>query len=380
MPRFWFTSEYLLWKVQGSSVPVLAGAITGVELNPVRVLPDGTIRPLFGGSAGGIDYGAQSGFRINGGCWLDAESQWGLDAAYSQLFQGRDSFAAAALSTGTTSVGPTFFDPVVSREILILSGIPGFREGGVAIDANNRLWSAEGNVRCALPTPAFLNRLDLLAGFRVVAFDESLNAVSTSDAIPNGRLPICGCLALHYTPGVAAPSTPGPVGDEVVSWDGIGTRNRFYGPQVGMVAGTSWRALSLTAVGKVALGILHSEADLDGTTSMTTNGQMVQIPGGVLVQASNRGHYTDDRFAAVPEVGIVGGWEPFGWLRLTLGYNFLYLSGASRAAKLVDGVDSRQVPQLNSYDPAAASGQRVLIAVHSGVWVQGLTAGLEVRF
>src|SRR5205085_2266084 len=102
--------------------------------------------------------------------------------------------------------------------------------------------------------------------------------------------------------------------------------------------------------------------------------------GGVLVQPTNRGHYSDDRLAFLPELAVLGSWDPTTWLRLTVGYNFLYLSGASRAARLIDSVDSRQVPQLNSYNPAAVDARPAVNEDHSGVWAQGLTAGVEFRY
>lgn len=183
---FWFGAEYLLWKVQGQNVPVLVGTVSTTDAEVVRQLPANAITPLFGGN---IPYDVQSGFRVTGGAWLDDDRCFGLEAGFFLLGQAQQHYAFA--SNGGAALGPVFHDPAALQDVLIMEAVPGLRAGTVAVDASNRLWGTEANVRLRLATPPATQYLHLLAGFRYLQFNEGLAISGTSRAIPGGRMP-CG--------------------------------------------------------------------------------------------------------------------------------------------------------------------------------------------
>jgi hypothetical protein len=187
--RFWLTAEYLFWKVPGQHLPALVGTIPVESAELVQRLPDGTITPVFGGSAGGVDYGEQSGLRVSAGAWLGEGRQFGLDVGFFQLEQGRQNVLFS--SSAQAPLGVTFNDTAAGRQVLIMDAVPGLRDGAVSVSASNRLWGAEANARFRLPDLSIPGELSLLVGFRHLQFDEGLDVESSSAAVPGGRLP-CG--------------------------------------------------------------------------------------------------------------------------------------------------------------------------------------------
>jgi Putative beta barrel porin-7 (BBP7) len=188
-PRLWASAEYLLWNIPNQKLPMLVGTIPEPYAELVQRFPDSTITPLFGGGTGRIDYGEQSGVRLEVGCWLDDFQEVGLEAGYFQLQQGRQQshFQSAA----GAPLGLAYWDSAAGQQVLIMDAVPGLRNGTVAIDANNHLWGVETNALFRLPVPAFPGTLRFLAGFRHLQFDEGLSINSTSTLVPNGHLP-CG--------------------------------------------------------------------------------------------------------------------------------------------------------------------------------------------
>jgi hypothetical protein len=187
--RAWLGAEYLLWKVPGETTPVLVGTIPAIDAETSRTLPPGTIHPLFGGPNAPIAFGAESGWRLDGGCWLDPDGGLGLEARFFQL-PGAAS-RADFRSGGNPVVGPIFQDAVANQPVLVLSSIPGLRTGDVHVAVDQSLWGGEFDARRRLGGGLLPVPLDLLIGFRYLQVDEGLDVSGESGAIPNGRAP-CG--------------------------------------------------------------------------------------------------------------------------------------------------------------------------------------------
>jgi hypothetical protein len=188
-PRVWVCAEYLLWRIPGQRLPALVGTIPTESAESVQNFPDSTIKPLFGDRAGQLGASMQSGLRLSAGVWLDPEQQFGVEAGFFQLAQGRQ--GVLLQSAADAPLGVTFRDPVAGQEVLIMDAVPGLRDGAVSVETSNRLWGAEANLRAQLPLPALPVPVYLLAGFRHLQFDEGLDISSFSAAVPGGHLP-CG--------------------------------------------------------------------------------------------------------------------------------------------------------------------------------------------
>jgi hypothetical protein len=200
---------------------------------------------------------------------------------------------------------------------------------GVHDDETQRLWGAGVDGRAELLRGTFTH-LDLLGGFRHLSLDETLDIAERNFAT------------------------------DVVSSDRFGTRNRFYGGEVGLEAEAHYRAWSVDVFGKVALGGNQATASVNGTTLVA--GQA--IPGGVFALPAASGHHTRDVFAVVPELGVHFAYELTNNLRFTAGYGILYFSDTARPVEQID---------------ALQHGGR-LPATNGDFWGQGLSVGLEFRF
>ena len=60
------------------------------------------------------------------------------------------------------------------------------------------------------------------------------------------------------------------------------------------------------------------------------------VPGGFLALASNSGHFSQTKFAVVPELSLKAGYQIAPAWRLTVGYDVLYWTGVQRAGGLID--------------------------------------------
>jgi hypothetical protein len=355
--------EYLLWWEK--SEPVAAPLVSG-NANPhtIAALNDpGTVILIGAGSNQSTDFGAFSGIRATFGGWIDRDESYGFEA--SGLLLPRHSFGFAAASAGGTApiVSLPFnatapFTPVGGS--VNPAGETSLNSGNapntVVASVSSRLWGAEGN-----GLVQFLNdgrfRLAGLAGFRYLDLDENLRLTDTNlDALTNGVVSVT---------------------------DSFGTRNQFYGGQLGARAGWSYHRWTLDLTAKVALGSNHEVANINGTT-LVTNGAFGFASGvtaaGVFAQPSNIGHFSRDVFAVVPEGQVQFGYQLTERIHPFLGYSFLYLSDALRPGNQVSHNINPQNPVFIA--PGTTVGALApLPSFHSSsFWTQGINFGIEIRY
>ena len=86
----------------------------------------------------------------------------------------------------------------------------------------------------------------------------------------------------------------------------------------------------------------------------------------------------------VPEFQLATAFQPVSWLRLSLGYQGIYINTVARPTDQIDrGINTSQSPAfLTSPSQTLVGPARpaLLPVAHSDYWVQGLTAGLEFKF
>jgi hypothetical protein len=346
-------AEYLLWFLKNNHPRTLVGFVPSnvVGANPNN-LPPGAIVPLVGGGPG-LDYDRQSGVRLGFGVWLDSCQCLGLEVEGFWLERG--SFHAHFASSGDPDLGPVYND--LTRETIILFSDPANqRNATMNVDANNRLWGAELNVRSRVCS-IFSDRLDAFAGFRYLSFDESVNVNGTTMTPPN-----TGGFNFSY-------------------FDSFGVHNQFYGGQVGLQGDFALGRWFMNLKGKLALGDMHETARLDGATTVIPGNQPAfTLPGGVLVQPSNLGHHSRDIFAVVGEITLNTGVQVTDNLRVFVGYNFLYADHLARAAHQTDGVDSSQIVVLNPLNRNVNATRPQFTFGDGRFWSNGLNLGMEFRY
>jgi hypothetical protein len=227
------------------------------------------------------------------------------------------------------------------------------------------VWGAEANYRrFLLCNPC--SRVDLLIGYRYLDVSEDLTVAESFTRIPGSDLTI------------GSPAVSGVV------FDKFRTENHFHGGQIGLAGSRQFGRWSLDARGTVAFGTVFQSADISGGQRLTLpDGTVTTAQGGLLAApGANIGHWTQSRFAVVPEVGVNLGYQVTSHLKVFVGYNFLYLSSAIRPGGAIDPfVDAARVPNLLT--PAGTPVLPPRPMPHfdtSGYSLQGINFGLMYRW
>jgi hypothetical protein len=365
-----------------------------------------------------------SGGRFVLGGWLDAEQTLGLEAGF--LFMGKRSVSSGVSSDGSRALAIPYLDATTGLEAgymlgqtptsvpttLFINTTPdvfvglfnqtvtnGFT-GAIITTSSSQLQGSEANaVLAAFAGDGF--RAELLAGFRYVRLDERITIASTSVqtnadttdfiaalGLPTGMIPIANSFTTTTTRG-----------------DQFDTHNFFYGGQIGARGEYLWGMLSLQLGGKLALGYMSESANVTGATTQyttttitpTTTISLASIPvnvasgappvttsstahsfGGFFAQPSNMGHFNHSAFAVVPEANLKAGLQLTDWMRVTVGYTFLYMSDVMRPG---DQIDRTINPNFLTIPAGTISSQRPLFPFKStDYYAQGVDFGIEFRY
>lgn len=126
--------------------------------------------------------------------------------------------------------------------------------------------------------------------------------------------------------------------------DQFGTRNQFYGGQLGGRVSWAGERFSVEASAKVALGATHQGSITQAGPGATTPGT---FPGGFFAQPTNIERSTSDAFSVIPSVDLKVGYQITPRLRGTVGYDFLYWSNVVRPGDQIDrSINLTQSPVL----------------------------------
>jgi hypothetical protein len=372
--RLWLDGEYLLWWLRPASVsqPLLT---TGPLTNPTSlgsgVLGARGTQVLAGNE--NLNTGPYSGFRVNGG-WIDCSDTYGVEGSFFYLAQHATTFNFSSGPSGSPLLARPVIDARTGNETVLFVSAPNAFSGNFNVASTTSLLGADGNVLW----PAWRGDcydcvrtyFTTLAGFRYLQLRDDLAIMQTSNVLSNG---------ISFFGG--RPITSGSV---LSIQDNIHTLNQFYGGQVGAHAGISWWRFTLNGTGKVAVGTMHETATLTGFTSAIdpTIGLNQTTPGGLLVLSSNSGTYTRNITAVIPEGNLSLSLEITAQLRLTLGYNILYVSDVARPGQLIDrSVNRTLIPSSQVFNPAVP-GPRAPGFSWTGTdfWAQGVNIGISLRF
>jgi hypothetical protein len=359
--RLWLNFEYLHWRAAGDRVPaLLAGSPPGTPQAETGVLEQPGTTILHGMQA--LNGGLRSGWRGTATWWMNDRT--GVDFGAFGLGGSRASFATAPNETDL--VARPFLNAETGLQDSELVNFPGLVSGGAAIShASSGVLGANAGLRRNLwrscPSACScgpLGRIDLLGGYRFLQFRDALE--------------IREDLTATATDSVVEPGTRFLVADR------FATLNTYHGGYLGLVAERQRGGWFAQISAKFGVGSLTNRTVIAGETTVATpDGTSVTNAGGLLAVASNSGTYLSRRTVFVPEIGVKVGRQFGDRARLYVGYDFLRLPGAIRAGNVVDtALNPTQLPPgelLGAARPAFAPSR-------SGYWLQGLTAGLQLRF
>jgi hypothetical protein len=302
---------------------------------------------------------------------------FGIEATFYQLESSVARFSTA--STGSPILARPFFNvnpnvgPGQDSSILAMTGwmgtLPQFGaatvnlEGDVSVYAHNELRSGAISFRgvSVLGGQNADWRTDWLAGYRYFDFNELLAIEDT--IIPS--------------------SSPFVMGTRLDGIDRFQTKNLFHGGEV--AASTRFRRgrFSGEIIGRVALGNMHEEVTISGSTTTfvpaagSNPAQTVVIPGALLTQESNIGVYRRDRLTVIPELSINLNYQVNKNISLTGGYTFVYVNQIVRAADQID-------TSLNSSMFGGATGTGPVRPnfsfAETEMLIHGLSGGIEFRY
>jgi hypothetical protein len=352
----WGSAEYLLWDIRSSSAPALVTTSpTGTRQSLAGVLGVPTTSVVFGGSE--LNQDTRSGLRFTLGFWCDNEQTYGWEGSYFFLGSQGDQFGAS--SGGSPILARPFYDIVAGHQNAELVAFPGVLAGGVGISTSTRLWGAEVNMRNNLLRGCCW-RLDGLLGFRFLELDDNLR-VMESLVVPSGT-PLAG--------------------SSILVNDNFGTRNSFYGGQLGLDFEFRRACWSLNLTGKVALGSMHEVVNINGDTLFSIPGMAsVASTGGLLTQPTNIGHYDRDHFTVIPEIGIKLGYQLTPHARVFVGYSLLYASDVVRSGNQIDTVvNTTQLPSQLGPGTLVGPARPAFQFRPNEFWAQGVNLGLEFRY
>jgi hypothetical protein len=350
--RFWATAEYGIWSLRGDHLPPLVtfSPASATRANAGVLGGPGT-SILIGDERANDD--ARSGGRFTFGAWLNPQQTWGLEAGFWFLEGQRHRWAAG--SDGSQIIARPFIDAQTGAQAAELVSFPGLLAGRATVTArSDPLYGADLLLRKSLCSGCD-GRVDLLAGYRFLRLDESLQIQERLTSLD-----------------------PAALGANLIVTDHFATRNEFHGGELGMQA-EWWRGnFSLQLLGKLAVGNLHRQVHIDGSTVVSVAGFAPVVgSGGLLALSSNSGNFASDRVAWIPEIGITSGWQITPRLRATLGYTFLYWPGVVRPGDQIDPVIN-----TNLLPPPVPGGpaRPAFVLRESDMWIQGVRLGLEYRY
>lgn len=352
--RVWGTAEYLLFWTKADRTPPLL--TTGPGAAPIGVLGKPGTQVVIGGP---VDFGPASGGRFTLGGWLGAGETVGVEAAY--LFLGEQTAGRTVTSDQIPSLARPFYDAITGTQTSAGVSQPGVSTGGLAFTETSRLWGAGATgVFGLVRRDGFAAQAT--AGFRYLSLDEGLAVTQLAVIDANNPNPLLA-------------------GNRTTITDRFGTRNQFYGGQIGLrgryAAGPVWVAVR----GEVALGGLDREIEIAGRRDVNSATGSFVVPVGQLALPSNSGRFTDSTFSVVPEVGVSAGYQVTEHVAVSVGYTFVGVTRAVRPGQQIDLVtDPTQIPRPGQPIVPSRLGLPAVPFAASDYWAQGVTFGVQAAW
>jgi hypothetical protein len=343
---FWAEADYLAWSVSGDKLPALVTtAPVGTPLGVAGVLGQPTTTVLFGNSSVNNDW--RSGGRITGGYWFDPQRSRGIEASFFGLENASTGFAAS--SGAYPILTRPFTNALTGLPDALIASFPGISTGSVNASETSRLFGTGALYRQDIGMWSG-QRVNALIGYRYLRSSDTLWITDTASSVAFGT----------FTPS-----------------DNFKAASNFHGLDLGLTG--DWRngPWSLEWRGKVALGANLNTADVSGSTTSTIAGFTTTVPGGFLALASNSGHFSQTKFAVIPELSLKAGYQIAPAWRLTVGYDVLYWTGVQRAGGLID---TNINPSLVPPGPPAGPTRPLPVMNTTNLLAQGFSFGVRYNY
>jgi hypothetical protein len=352
-PCFHVSLEYLYWFTRKDSFPPLLTTGSLTDRIP-GALGQPHTQVLLQGSD--LDTNQHSGGRLTLGYGLDSNPNWSWNASAFYLEQITGSRSFASNQSGSPQLTRPFNNVIAATEDADPVALPAIMAGNISFNDSRRLYGGDTNVRYHY-WQSGNSRIALLLGGRILVVEEGLNITENSQDLPG----------------------LGVVGNTWFLNEQFNTQNIFYGGQVGAEYEFRVGPAFFNAVGKCAAGWVDETITNRAFTQVTLpNGQVAQSANSALyVNPDNAGRFRHTTFAVVPEGNFKLGFDFTENIRLTFGYDILYLSHAVRPGTVLDrNVNVQPVGAPFGIPPAALPPS----FASTGIWAQGFDVGLRFSF
>lgn len=351
----WVTADYLLaWFRTGDFPALVTTSSPGTARSLAGVIGNQNTSTLFGGNG---QYGdLRAGFRIAAGMGLSQEYGVGAEIGVRYVVSETTDFQTSSDRNGI--LARPFTNALNSQPQAVLVAFPGSSTGAITVegssgnfydgwfDLNHNFYKGD----CC--------RINWLLGYRYYRYDERLTIGQT-----------------------ILPTTVNfPADTQIRAVDNFGTKNEFHAVDVGIRWHVDCENVSLSFLGKVAVGNLRREVNIGGLQTVASPGvPVVTRDAGVLALSGNSGNFVRDVVTMLPEVGCTVGWQATSNVRLTLGYSALVLMDVARAA---DQIDTIVNPNLfpPAQLPLVGPSRPAFTLEKANVWIQSVNLGVEFVF
>jgi hypothetical protein len=378
--NLWADLSFQSWVLQGAPMPQPL-----VTTGPLPAGPGG-FAPQFGAGVLGqpgteVAFGDSrlqqtfnQGARLTVGAWLDYPTEtWAVEASFLYLSPQSQSTFLGSDALGFPLLARPVIDAGTNTETVLFVSAPGAFSGGIGITSTTSLWGAEGNLLYVADRGDFMGGCgycNLLAGFRYLDLHDELDIAQSTQVLPEG------VAFLNANPGISP--------TRLSIDDNFSTRNDFYGAQVGAQLGYTFWRFNASLAGKLALGGVHQEVDVSGSTTVSSYllSKPATSPGGLLALPSNIGTHQRNIVAVLPTMEANLMFEVTSQIHLMVGYQVLYLSDVLRPGDQIDReVNRDQLPTSQLYNPSLGGPARPGVLFNgSDFWAQGLTLGISFWF
>ena len=366
-------TEGLYFFPKGANAPpLLTSSPRGTAQNQAGVIGGPGTEVILGGSE--FDDEALYGGRVALGFWTMGAEYVGFEFNYMGFDNGGTTFTEASSfepDTGGRILAMPFFNVTTAAEDSLILAFPDFQAAGGVIDTGGAPIDVNGSfaldsdleihsagalmksVVWVLPDAGW--RMFFLGGYRFFWLSDDLDMTGTIQ--PVGPL-------------FAA-------GSRLEVFDSFDTENQFHGGEIGLQTELASGPWSVGIITKVALGNNHQTLEIDGETRALGGVAPAISAGGLYAQPSNIGRFSDDRFAVLPEASVTFGYQLTPCMRLTTGYNFIYINRVLRAAEQID----RSINPTQFDGGALVGDARPARTINEGeFWMHGLSAGIELKW
>ncbi len=374
--KIWGNAEYLLWWTKNGPLhtPLIT---TGSSSDPVpAAIGQPNTKVLFGNHS--INFHGQSGFRLALRTWFEEDNEFAIEASGFYLPKktkhtldssiGRHPIAVLGVPFNNVAplplpAGSGGWRGLNSGETALLAADGSSTFGTITTYSSTQLWGVELNGLWNFVSYDTF-KLSALFGALYLDLQETLNLKFSSQFIDDS--------------------------DEFFTFvtiiDKFRTHNEFYAGQLGLRGEWSQDWVFFNFVAKLGLGQMRNVVHINGffaDSNPVLYHNYGNGPSGIFAQPTNIGKHHKSDFALAPEFIFRFGINLIKNLRVSVGYDFLYITEVVRPGKQIDrSINETQAgPDSNHGIPLLTGPARPKpLRRTSDYWAQGINIGFEYRF